>query len=83
MKTMVAVAERVSYMVIGTALFIIGLVFAVLGVTLFPVIGILIAFPMICLGIKFFTLDTSATLEESCREPAMIAETTNEESVAA
>jgi len=51
MKTSVRIAERLASMVIGTALTVVGLILIVLGITVFPIIGILMAFPV--LGLAF------------------------------
>ncbi|MGA2228173.1 MAG: hypothetical protein ABSH41_27380 [Syntrophobacteraceae bacterium] len=54
MKTKVAMAERVAGMIIGTALSIVGLILIALGLTFLPIIGILVAFPVLALAFYFF-----------------------------
>lgn len=45
--------ERVSNTMVGFILFFIGSVFALLGLTIIPVIGLLIALPVIIMGTIF------------------------------
>jgi len=54
MKTKVTMAERVAYMIIGTALSIVGLILIALGLTFLPIIGIFAAFPVLALAFYFF-----------------------------
>jgi hypothetical protein len=53
MKSLDCKLERVSNTMIGAVLFFIGLVFVLLGLTIIPVIGLLIALPVIIMGTIF------------------------------
>ncbi|MGA2228172.1 MAG: hypothetical protein ABSH41_27375 [Syntrophobacteraceae bacterium] len=65
MKTQVGIADRLACMIIGTALSIIGLIFTALGLTFLPVIGILIALPVMRLAFNFFRPGAWATATEN------------------
>ncbi len=54
MKTKVTMTERIASIVIGTAMFIVGLILIALGLTLLPLIGLLVAFPVMSLAFYFF-----------------------------
>lgn len=54
MKTSVKIAERFASMIIGTALAVTGSIFIVLGLTIFPVIGVLIGVPVMGLAFGCF-----------------------------
>jgi len=72
MITRVEMAQRAAYTIIGTALAIIGLIFAALGVTLFPAVGILIAFPVMWLAFSCFRHGLYGRFEaEGYAEPVM------------
>jgi len=84
MITRTAVAERAAGMIIGTALFTIGLVFAALGVTLLPVAGILIGWPVLWLAVICFRpVKRDSFQAESCRNPDIQPDAPVEESLAA
>ncbi len=57
-------ANRLASMVIGISLGLVGLVFIALGITFLPVIGILVAIPVMMLSFKFLnpklTVETEA-----------------------
>lgn len=55
MKTLDCRLERLSNTMVGAVFFFIGLIFALLGLTIIPVIGLLIATPVIIMG-TIFTL---------------------------
>ena len=65
MKTSVKIAERFASMIIGTALTVMGLIFIALGLTIFPVIGILIAIPVMGLAFGCFRSDAWTLAVES------------------
>jgi len=69
MKTSMRIAERFSLMVMGTALTVMGLILIVLGVTVFPLIGILMAFPVLGLAFGCFRPGSWAVAAESETEP--------------
>ena len=54
MRTTVTMAERVAGIIIGTALSVVGLILIALGLTLLPIIGILVALPVLALAVYFF-----------------------------
>ena len=53
MKTLDCKLERLSNTMVGAILFFFGLIFALLGLTIIPVIGLLIAIPVIIMGTIF------------------------------
>ncbi len=53
MKLMDCNLERLSNTMVGAILFFIGSIFALLGITIIPVIGLLIAVPVIIIGTLF------------------------------
>ena len=53
MKTLDCKLERVSNVTVGAVLFFIGFIFTVLGLTIIPFIGLLIAVPVIIMGSIF------------------------------
>ncbi len=55
MEKTVSIPDRLAGMVIGVALLVVGLGFIVLGVTFLPVIGILVAIPVMGLAWRFMT----------------------------
>jgi len=64
MEASTTIAERFACMVIGTALTVMGLILIALGVTVFPVIGILVAFPVMGLAFGCFRPDAWAIAAE-------------------
>jgi len=83
MTTKGAMAQRAGCMIVGTALSIVGLIFTALGVTLFPVIGILIGLPIMGLAFNYFRPAPWAFAAESHTEPVMGQESWDEEFMAA
>ena len=76
MKTSSKIAERFASAIIGAALAVMGLIFIALGVTVLPVIGILIAFPVMGLAFSCFrpgawpiAAETETTQESGISEP--------------
>ena len=53
MKTLDCQLERVSNAMVGAVLLFIGFIFTLLGLTVIPVIGLLIAVPLGILGVVF------------------------------
>lgn len=53
MNALKGLVNRLASMVIGTALALVGLIFIALGITFLPVIGILIAIPVLMLSFNF------------------------------
>ena len=53
MKSVDCKLERLSNTMVGGIFFFIGLIFALLGITIIPVIGLLIAIPVIIMGTIF------------------------------
>ena len=53
MNALTGLANRLASMVIGVALAMVGLIFIALGITFLPVIGILIAIPLMTLSFNF------------------------------
>lgn len=82
MRTKVTVAERVACMIMGAALSVVGLVLIALGLTFLPIIGILVAFPVLALAFYFFRPGKWVITAEMEKETSG-AETAAEESVAA
>ena len=73
MKTLDCKLERVSNAVVGAVLLGIGLVFTLLGLTVIPIIGLLVAVPLGILGIIFVLAPRSkacAIMTEKVREAA-------------
>jgi hypothetical protein len=68
MKTHIGIIDRMASMAIGLALFIMASVLVALGVTLLPVIGILLALPVLALALIWFEPETWAVAEESENE---------------
>jgi hypothetical protein len=68
MNALTGLANRLASMVIGTALALVGLIFVALGITLLPVVGILIAIPVMMLSFNFLNpkLSVDTVAEESC-----------------
>ena len=54
MKESIKIGERLASMTIGTALMVMGLILIALGLTIFPVIGILMAVPVMGLAFGCF-----------------------------
>ena len=69
LKTPVNIYDRVACMVIGTALTVTGLIFIALGTTLLPVIGILLALPVMRLAFRCFRPGAWAIAAEIETEP--------------
>lgn len=82
MKTKVTMTERIASIVIGTAMFIVGLILIALGLTLLPLIGLLVAFPVMSLAFYFFRPGKWAVTAEGKMEP-VVAETWAGEGMAA
>ena len=77
MNALTGLANRLASMVIGVSLAMVGLVFIALGITFLPVIGILIAIPVMALSFRFLnpklSVDTMGeALEDACEESAPI-----------
>ena len=69
MNALTGLANRLASMVIGMALAIVGLIFIALGITFLPVIGILIAIPVIWLSFHFLNPKFSvSTLPEEATD---------------
>jgi hypothetical protein len=69
MNALTGLANRLASMVIGTSLALVGLIFIALGITFLPVIGILIAIPVMGLSFHFLNPKFSVdTLAEEVRE---------------
>ena len=83
MTTTVKIAQRAALMIIGTALSVMGLIFTALGITFFPVIGILIALPVMGLAFNCFRRASWAIATESNTEPVTRLGTWDERSMAA
>jgi CHASE2 domain-containing sensor protein len=64
MKVQIGIVDRVACIFIGIALFIMGLVLVVLGVTWLPVIGILLALPVLALASNWFRPEAWAVTKE-------------------
>ena len=82
MKTRITTAEKMACTVIGTALTVVGLVLIALGLTFLPIIGLLVAFPVLSLAFYFFRPGKWVITAERETEP-VVAETGIEESIAA
>ena len=61
MKTLDCKLERLSNTMVGAILFFFGLIFALLGLTIIPVIGLLIAIPVIIMGTIFILAPRNRT----------------------
>jgi len=69
MNALTGLANRLASMVIGTALAMVGLIFIALGITFLPVIGILIAIPVMGLSFHFLNPKLSVdTLTEEVKQ---------------
>jgi hypothetical protein len=69
MNALTGLANRLASMVIGTALGLVGLIFIALGITFLPVIGILIAIPVMGLSFHFLNPKLSVdTLVDEVKE---------------
>jgi hypothetical protein len=69
MNALTGLANRLASMVIGTSLALVGLIFIALGITFLPVIGILIAIPVMGLSFHFLNPKLSVdTLVEEVKE---------------
>ena len=79
MRTM---AERMACTIIGAALSIVGLGLIALGLTFLPIIGLLVAFPVLSLAFYFFRPGKWVITAESKTE-TVETETGSEESIAA
>ena len=62
MKSLECKLEKVSNAMVGTILLFVGLVFAMLGITVIPIIGLLLALAAFVLGVVFLLAPRS----ESC-----------------
>jgi hypothetical protein len=83
MSTKPTIAERVACMTIGTALSIVGLILIALGLTFLPIIGILVAFPVLGLAFYFFKPGKWVIADEAEAASFEAHETGAEESMAA
>ncbi len=81
MKTRVTMAEKVACTIIGTALSLVGLGLIALGLTFLPIVGILVAIPVLTLAFYFFRPGKWVITAERETEPA--EETGAEDSMAA
>ena len=75
MNILTGLANRLASMVIGVALAMVGMLFIALGITFLPVIGILMAIPVMAISFYFlnpkFSVDTlGAEAEAVCEEGA-------------
>jgi hypothetical protein len=70
MNAQTRLANRLASMVIGVGLAMVGLVFVALGITFLPVIGILIAIPVMTLSFNF--LNPKLDVKEVCEESSFI-----------
>jgi hypothetical protein len=70
MNALTGLANRLASMVIGTALAMVGLIFIALGITFLPVIGLLIAIPVMALSFNFLNpkLSVETVAEKSYEE---------------
>jgi len=75
-------AERMTCTIIGTALSIVGLGLIALGLTFLPIIGLLVAFPVLSLAFYFFRPGKWVITAETGTEPVM-EESGADESMAA
>jgi hypothetical protein len=75
-------AERMACTIIGVALSIVGLGLIALGLTFLPIIGLLVAFPVLSLAFYFFRPGKWVITAESKTE-TVETETGSEESIAA
>ncbi len=66
MNALTGLANRLASMVIGTALALVGLIFIALGITFLPVIGILIAIPV--MGLSFHFLNPKLSVDTVVEE---------------
>ncbi len=66
MNGLTGIANRLASMVIGVALAVIGLVFIALGMTFLPVIGILLAIPV--MGLSLYFLNPKVQVETAAEE---------------
>jgi hypothetical protein len=71
MRTKVTIAERVACAIVGTVLFIAGLILIALGLTFLPIIGFFAAFPVLALAFYFFRPGRWALVAEREMEPAV------------
>ncbi len=73
-------ANNLAGISIGISLFIVALLFVSLGITFLPIIGILVAIPVIRLSFSFLNLKNSVvgekSTEASCQEGIIIPEPT-------
>lgn len=77
MNNLTVLANRLASMIIGVALAMIGMLFIVLGITFLPVIGILMAIPVMAISFYFlnpkFSADTlGGEMEVVCEEGAPV-----------
>jgi|GEM_PF-836467 len=70
MKKQISLTERLAGMVVSAALMTVGLIFMVLGVTFLPIVGILIAVPVMFLSLHFLTprVEIAPAIEEYATE---------------
>jgi len=82
MSTKVKMAERVACTIIGAVLSIVGLGLIALGLTFLPIIGLLVAFPVLGLAFYFFRpgkwvitaeRETESVMDESGADESMAA----------
>jgi hypothetical protein len=72
MNALTGLANRLASMVIGTALALVGLIFIALGITFLPVIGILIAIPV--MGMSFHFLNPKLSVQTLAEEAKVARE---------
>lgn len=60
MERRVTVIERIAGMIVALVLFVVGLFFMLLGVTLLPVIGVFLGIGIIALSVRFCNLGVTA-----------------------
>ncbi len=70
MNAQTRLANRLASMVIGVGLAMVGLVFTILGITFLPVIGVLIAIPVMALSFNF--LNPRLEVEDTCEESDVV-----------
>lgn len=72
MKKQISFTERLAGMVVSAALMTVGLIFMVLGVTFLPIIGIVIAVPVMLLSMHFLTprVEIAPAVEECATDVA-------------
>ncbi len=69
MNAQTRLTNRLASLVVGVGLAMVGLVFVALGITFLPVIGILIAAPV--MGLSFHFINPKIEVEEAREENAL------------